>query len=200
MVSLFAKVQNEILRTAWTKLLAAELGLSEAAILEETRKSDARPKLAHAAVPGPLELPAAEKLLLGLMLEEGDFYEKARQHLVADDFQNAKLREIARRVLESGSGFVSAAQLVNVFKEDSEAGRAISLACAEVSSAVDKTRTFEDCLRWVKRSRIKREREGLQVEILAAQKAGDKNRISRLLYDLHQLNKGIKEIYEKEKS
>ncbi|MBI3315776.1 MAG: DNA primase [Candidatus Omnitrophica bacterium] len=201
MVGLFAKVQNEILRAAWTQALSEELGLSEEALLAEIRRSDAKPQsAARPAENAPkTELPAAEKLLLGLMLEEDFFLEKARLSLVADDFQHVKLREIARRILENEGGFVSAAQFINVFSEDAEAARVISMACAEIAAAVDKPKTFDDCLRWVKRSQSAREREGLQVQILAAQQAGDKNRISRLLYDLHQLNKGMKEIYEKEK-
>ena len=73
----------------------------------------------------------------------------------------------------------------------------ISLAVAEAESVSDKRKAFEDCLLWVKRVRLEAERDGLKSQITAAQDSGDKNRIGRLLLDLHELNKGMKKINEK---
>ena len=73
---------------------------------------------------------------------------------------------------------------------------AISLSPA-LSNVVDKQKTFEDCVLWMKRSRIITERENLKSQIVTAEREGDKNRISKLLYDFNELNKGMKKINEK---
>ncbi len=199
MVLLFSKVQNEILRSAWLKELARELTLSEEALLAEMGKNESRPRSARgeARPPADSEIQTVEKLLIGLMLDDPDYVSQARDEISADDFQHHRARDIAKRLLAKEAGPVAAAQLINFYKDDPEGVRIISLACAETEKILDKQRTFTDCVVWVKRLRIKAEREGLSAEILVAQRQGDKNRINKLLYDFNELNKGMKKINEK---
>ncbi len=201
MVLLLSKVQNEILRSIWIKELARELLLSEEALLAEMRKGEAKAKGFRAgAWPQPSvlsEVRAVEKLLIGLMLDDPSFIAMAKEEIGVNDFQNHTARGIARRLLEQEGKFSPAGQLINFYKDDAESVRIISLACTETETVLDKARTFSDCVAWLKRSRIKSEREGIRHEIQAAQREGDKNRIHQLLYDLNELNKGMKEIDEK---
>ncbi|HTL69673.1 MAG TPA: DNA primase [Candidatus Eisenbacteria bacterium] len=201
MVALFAKVPNEILRSAWTKELAKELSLSEEALFAEMRKGadrGARPAAPKEA-PAPKDVPPVEKMLLALLLDSPDFADGARQELSPEDFRHPAARRLAKGLLESRE-FTPAAALINVYKDDAEAVEVITLALAEadkIEGPADKRRSFADCLLRVKRSRLGVEREGLRSRILEAEREGDKNRIRQLMGDLEELNKRDKQINEK---
>ncbi|MGH7198783.1 MAG: DNA primase [Candidatus Omnitrophota bacterium] len=200
MVDLLSRVRNEILKAAWLKELARGLDLSEEALLAELRRSGAKARPAPDAQPSSRlqdELRAVEKMLIGLMLDEPQFIARGREILRADDFQHHKARHIARRLLEAEHATLAARELINFYKEDPEAVRIIALACAELESILDKDKTFEDCLQWMRRSRLSIERDSLRSQLAAAQSAGDKNRIHQLLYDFNELNKGMRKINEK---
>ncbi len=202
LVTLFSKVQNEILRSAWLRELAKELALSEEALVAEMRKAESRirnPKAIEAPLVGlSNEMRSVEKLLIGLMLDDTHFILEAKAQIRAEDFQNPTARNIVKRLLQSEIAVpLPPVQLINFYKDDPESVRIISLSCAETETVVDKEKTFSDCLSWVKRFRVKHELEGLRSELETAQNKGDKNRIHQILYDLDGLNKGIRKINEK---
>jgi DNA primase len=199
MIQLFGRVKNEIARSAWIAELASQLGLSETALFTEMRKGIKE----KAPVEDPArrltrdEMRVAEKLLIGLMLENPEFVLKAKEQIHADDFHHHKARGIAKRILETDGASAGPGQLINVYRDDPESIEIISMACAEMETILDKDKTFSDCLVWVLRSRIHHERQGLASQILAAQRQGDKNRIQQLLVDFNELNKGMKKTHEK---
>ena len=168
--------------------------------MTELRKSGAKARPATGAQPSarPLdEIRTAERMLIGLMLDEPAFIARGREILRVDDFQHHKARHIAGRLLDAAYAALAASELINFYKEDPEAVRIISLACAEMESVLDKEKTFEDCLQWMRRSRLSNERESLRSQLSVAQSGGDKNRIRQLLYDFNELNKGMRKINEK---
>ena len=199
MVSLFSKVQNEILRSAWIKELAQTLRLSEESLQAEMRKGEGRVRSFKEERPAEskTEFQPVEKLLIGLLVDDPELVPQAKAHISEADFQSHQTRSLARRLFETPGAAVNAAQWINVYKDDPDFVRLISLACAEMDAVLDKKKTFEDCISWIKRSRIKTERENLKGQILAAEREGDKNRISQLMADFTELNKGIKKINEK---
>lgn len=199
MVSLFSKVRNEILRSAWTKELARQLALSEEALVTEMQKSASKqkPLRVESGLAVSSSVSMIEKMLLGLMLENENFLSKAKEEIGIEDFQHPKTREIVKRVFESEARELEPAKLVNFYEADPESTHIISLACAEAETLTDKPRAFSDCVAQMKLSRIRGEREELKSHIAAAQRDGDKNRLTKLLYDFNQLNKGMKQLHEK---
>jgi DNA primase len=200
MVDLLSRVRNEILKAAWLKELARGLDLSEEALFAELRKSGVKAKREAGTEPAPraaADIRSVEKILIGLMLDEPGFIAKGRKLLRAEDFQHHKARHIAGRLLGAEYAALAASELINFYKEDAEAVQIISLACAEMESVLDKEKTFEDCLQWMRRSRLSHERESLRSQLAAAQRAGDKPRLHQLLYDFNELNKGMRKINEK---
>ncbi len=197
MVSLFSKVQNEILRALWVKELARELSLSEEALISEIGKAQGKTREAvrPAEPKRETEIGSAEKFLIGLMLDGPDFLARAREEVRVDDFQNPKARAVAKKILEETKVF-SAAQWMNGFGGETELLPVVSSACAEAEMLLDKEKAFRDCVLWFKRARIKNERDGLKSQILAAQEQGDARQVHKLLYDFNELNKGMKKIYE----
>ncbi|MBI4432153.1 MAG: DNA primase [Candidatus Omnitrophica bacterium] len=206
MVALFAKVKNEIQKAAWLKELARELALSEEALLAELKKAGAlRARMIHtpsvtAEAAQRDVFPSAEKLLVGLLLESADFVARARQEIRPEDFRHPAARRIVETLLKeapAGAERLSAKTAVNYYRDDPQCAQVISLAAAEAETLVDKEKTFEDCLMWLVRSRIQARREGLRSEIVRAEQEGDRNRISELLSELSELNKGMKSTHEK---
>ncbi len=200
MVTLFSKVQNEILRSAWTKELAQTLRLSEESLQAEMRKGEGRVRGFREDRPvmeSKAEFQTVEKLLIGLLVDDPELVSQAKEHISEADFQSHQTRSLARRLFETPEAAGNAAQWINVYKDDADFVRLISLACAEMDTVLDKKKTFEDCISWIKRSRIKGERENLKIQIIAAEREGDKNRVSQLMVDFTELNKGMKKINEK---
>lgn len=199
MVGLLSKVQNEILKSAWTKELAGNLGLSEEALKTQMRKNESVSRIfrEEPLVAAREEFKIAEKLLIGLLVDDPEFILQAKKEIRVADFQNHRIRGLAERLFEESGSSISAAQWINIYKDDPESVHMISLACAEVDAVVDKKKTFEDCLLWMKRLRMSTERENMQAQIVVAEREGNKNRLSKLLVDFNELNKGIRKINEK---
>ena len=132
--------------------------------------------------------------MLGLLLERREFVHQARASLTPEDFQNPATRKALERLFETGAAeeSVSAAHLINFYNGNPELARVLSLAAAEADSTPEKERAFGDCLLWMKRSRLKGQRERIHSQLLEAQHEGNKNRIQQLLRDFSELNKGIK--------
>lgn len=215
MVELFAKARNEILKAAWLKELSQELKLSEAALRTELERAvTARParateRAAEPATPaagadGVAEthkgLPRyAERILLSLMLEKDLFVNESRRQLMLTDFYHPTVRKLVQILWEADERGVheNARQLVTRLKDDPESVKLLSLSTAESEMIIDKERSFSDCVKKLKSLRLDGEHLGLRQELAAAQKEGDQNRVSRILYDMNELNKRMKEIHEK---
>ncbi len=200
MLSLLSKAQNEILKSLWIADLSRELGLPESSLAAELSKTPGagkwRTETAKAAAPARTEeVRPAEKMLLGLMLERQEFLQAAKNELQPEDFINPSAREIVRGLFGDTEETVSASALINRYAADPESVRVIALSSAETEAVPDKKKAFEDCLAWFRRARMAGEREHLRSQLEAAQKDGDKNRISTLLSAFDELNKsnrGIK--------
>lgn len=203
-VVLFSKVQNEILRALWIKELSRELGLSEEALNQELRKTEHKrldQKIFAEEKISPKKettIGRAERLLIGLLLDNQDFLLKAREEISVDDFEHPKIRRVLEKMLEgTGPESLTAARLVNFYNDDPEIGQVIAEASAESETLIDKEKAFFDCVLRIKEFHIKRRRETLRAELLTAERNKDMGRIQVLLSDLNELNRGIKKINEK---
>lgn len=198
MVTLFTKVKNEILKAAWAKELAAELGISEEALILEMKKSRDihRPMRLEVPVSAPrTEVSLMEKVFLGLLLENPALTAGATQDVRMEDFPHPVVKRIVSKIFETPG--VSASQLVNLFNADVEAVQVISMASAGVDATTDKKKAFLDCLEHLRLLRLHSRKENLQTEIAAAERSGDRNISRKLLMDLNELNKKEKHINEK---
>ncbi len=204
MVTLFSKVGNHILKSAWLKELSLQLSIPEEALAAEMKKSSAaafrdfkveeEPEAASAGA--AKDAPILERQILGLMLDGAEFLTVAREELRTEDFESHAVRRIVLRIL-GGANTQTVAELMNEFKDDPEVVEVLSLACAETESMTDKKKCFSDCLSRIKRQRILVRRHGVEKELAAAQRVGDRSRIHQLMADFNELNKGIKSIHEK---
>lgn len=197
MVTLFAKVKNEILKAAWTKELGQQLGLSEDALIAQMRKgksavdaknaarfeTNAEPRLAQQARP-------AERLLVGLCLHESEFAERVKTELVAEDFENTCARSAIERIFQSAAGTpISPAHLISDHASEPAMGSFISMAWEEAENTENRQKAFADCLLQMRRYRLKNRREWLLHHIEDAQASGNQGQIHQFMTDLNHLNK-----------
>ncbi len=199
LVSLFSRVKNEILVSAWIKELSKELQLSEAAVTSEiykTKQAEEKRQASEGQASRIAQTPMrpAEKILLGLFLESQDYWDRAKQWLAIDDFEDVTVKKILAQLdrLHESREQISVSHLVSLFKEDAECVRVIAWASAEADRVPEKEKAFEDCLTWMKHSRIKSRREWLRTQIEHAHKSGDQSQIQRLMQDFNELNKGMR--------
>lgn len=202
MVTLFTKVRNEILRAEWVKQLAKELSLSEDALLTEIQRGSSRSRSAAPAESAakdaaPKTESQAEKLVIGLLLDDPARIAEAKEQVRRSDFSSPAAWDILTALFSENAAELSASHFMNRTAADPEASRILSAACAEVDRLDDKQRAFQDCLSWFKRSRITHEREALKERLVQAEGAGDKERARQVLVEMNELNKGMKQIHEK---
>lgn len=201
MVDLFSKLENEILKSAWIKELSLRLSIPEDALVAEAKKAPGalksfKEKGAELSGARPAcETPIIERQVLGLVLESEEFLREARQAVAIEDFESAAIKKIFERVF--GSPKPQAAELMNTFKEEPDVVRALALACAEAEAMADKRKCFFDCLAGLRRRRMLLQRQGIERELAAAQRTGDRSRIQQLMADFNELNKGMKKTHEK---
>ncbi|MCG3176305.1 MAG: DNA primase [Candidatus Omnitrophica bacterium] len=213
MVGLFAKAKSEILKAAWVKELSQELKLSEQALLTELGRSTAartaRTAEKSAAADGPAEarsaepakgLPRqAERLLLSLLLEDDRYVAESRRELRLTDFYHPVARRLVQILWEADERGArqEARGLVTKLQDDPECVKLLTLTTAESETIIDRDRSFTDCVKRLKALRLDGEHRSLRQELAEAQKLGDQNRVNRILYDMNELNKRMKEIHEK---
>ncbi len=220
LVTLFSRVQNEILRSAWTKALAKELSLSEEALVVEMKKSASQPRGARQVLARSVEsfsmgvttkdihggsenqhpVTPAERLVLGLAMENDSFSQRVREELRETDFQNPAAQKMARRIFELKTDetvALSAKELMIFFCEEAEIVSLISKVSADVEILADKEKVLSDCLVQMKRQRIRAERGEILSHIAVAERAGDQGKVNEFMSHLHELNKKEKKINEK---
>lgn len=202
LVSLFSKVQNEIQKSAWIRELAEELSISEQALTLEMQKSRNTGRTETAQKPSPrkissTEIAPLEKLLLGLALDSEEFAVVLRNEVDLSDFENQVSKRIMSQFLETAPSRSLAGELMNFFREDTEAVELISKVSADVEVLADKRKVFSDCVVQMRRQRIRHEREELMSQMTMADRAGDMNRVNEFMMQLNELNKKEKKINEK---
>ncbi len=214
LVSLFSRVQNEIQRSAWTKELALQLSLSEEALVAEMKKSKSvlvraskAAEILNATEAGaPIRresqqaVSTAERMILGLALENEQYVMRMTEELRESDFTSPLSRKIAARIFEAIAGQRKPEPLSDLmlfFRQEPEVVNLISQVSADVEILVDKEKVLSDCLFQLKRQRIRVEREGLLLQIATAERIGDQIKINEFIGHLHELNKREKKINDK---
>ncbi len=202
LVTLLAKVPNEILRAAWIQELAREIGLSEQALAAQMKKNAPTPRPARLApelkvtqVEG--SAPATERLALGILMLKPDWIARTRERLGVNDFESETARKVARAVFDGETGPGSISRLLSLFQEDAEAVQLIASAGALAESAADPERVLADCVARLQKRRLHGEREKLLAGLLSAEREGDSKRINEFMSHMNELNKKEKEIHEK---
>lgn len=199
MLPTIARVTNAVLKFEYIRRLADRLQVREEALLSELKKvkqdytyEPSEESVASAAGPSAT---SAEKIVIGLMLDDAEFIPEVRKRLKAEDFTDETARRIAAEIFKAhASGKVfSAAQLINHL-EDAGLSRVISEAVSLTDIMADKEKNLKDCMKNIKEHNNKNKLTELRNLINVAQMMGDGKKVDQLLMELNNFLRSSKEL------
>lgn len=197
MLPTIRRVQNAIRRSAYVKRLAeafskGEKSLGEEWILAELKKvkKDFGYYTAGPVQKSRIVSPAAEEMLLKILLEDEAAVSEIRKHLALEDFQDLRIREAMRIVyhLHIQGEPVSAGKLITHL-EIEEARQLISRACADNYKLIDRAKCLSDCIGRIKKDSLKNRLNKLQRQIKLIQGWGYKDKLTELISQYNHLVK-----------
>jgi DNA primase len=168
-----ARVDDGILREAYRKKLAERLDVPQEFVIEALRKKG-RPRTAAPAGRGAAaQLPAGEREIARLMLDDPQILAAAAEALTAEEFRDPALRRIAECAfaLHRDRRSAGRAQILAALADDPAAALLGRLA-AEEEAPGDRLRVAQDCIRFLKRRALKEEIGRITREIARREKAG----------------------------
>jgi len=197
MMVTISKVKNDVLRSAYIKRLAESLSLDENSLRTEL----AKPKKDYSgayngneqavltkAAPGDLSI--ADKTVIGLMVEDNTLIPIVKEKLSHTEFGNALAQEIAGSIfkLHEEQKPINYVSLINCLSING-VDNLLSEIAAMQENFTDKKRNLEDCIRWIKKSNIKKSLNEIRNRIKKAQEAGEHDKVTDLVVRYNQLMK-----------
>jgi DNA primase len=194
MLPTIAKVTDAVLKSEYVKRLGEGLQVSEGALLSELKKvkpdREYEPSEELSSSAGRSQAAMAEKIIIGLMLDDPEMIAKVKETLGAGDFADEGTRKIAEEIFSSygdGKSF-KPAQLINKLAE-SDLTMLIAEATSLTDDIKDKPKNLADCIRWMRCNSAKSRLSELQNLIKAAQMMGDEKRVTQLVTEYSGLVK-----------
>lgn len=197
MLVTIAKIENAVSRSEYIKRLSQNLDVDPEALWLEIKKvkpGRQQPPDVNFGQPAPAKAPlclhVAEKMLLGLALDDSAFINQIRGHLKENaveglsDF-NALLGAVCD--FWNKHKTVNIAKLMNSVKDESYS-RAMLDAYATVQNIPDKDKCLKDCIKSIKQSQVRERMNALQAEIKTAQDSKkDDGHLEKLLSEYSSL-------------
>jgi DNA primase len=200
MLATIVRVKDEVVKSEYLRQLAADLNVAEDALRRQMSKirqvqahADHSAQARESAHPKDQAVAhPTERLLVKLLLEQQDFVHWVREHLTPNDLGDARLSRILSELFaaaENGKE-IEVSALLNSF-EDAEAEKLVceSVFMPQDIPAQEKERLVYDCVERLKSQKEKNLRHRLQLDIQAAQEAGDEAAVQELIEKLHGLIK-----------
>ena len=194
MLSTLIHIKDAVVRQEYVRKLSEEIRVSEEILLKKARniKVAAPERRAYESRKTPADVRPAEKMLIGLMLEEPAFISRAREALKKEDFLNPGMRK-ALEILykkEAAGDAISPGGLMCYLEDD--VNRIISETLSHITEMKDREKAFGDCLKTIEGNNLKRRGNELEEEIKLAWARGDKPEVNRLLVEHNRLIKNTR--------
>lgn len=193
MLPLIRKVKDAVLAAEYMRLLGQDLGIAEEHLYAEFKKLKAQPGHALAARPAarPAQINATEKLLIQLLLSEGELIGRIRDQLCAEDFQDGWACRLVELMLDSAQQGLPLEpnSLVNRAGSEEMLELVSEASFLPQSTLAEKEHIAFDCIRRLKETKIARRRKWLHEEIKKAQASGNEGRTHELFREFHALIK-----------
>ena len=199
MLPTIARVNNAVLKFEYIKRLAERLNVKEEALLAELKKvrpdytyePSAEAAAATDACPGS----KADKILIGLMLDDAELIAEVQKHLKTEDFADEKIRMVVCEIFKAytaGKPF-SVAGLINCLESD-DLRRIVTDASSLTEIITDRQKNLLDCAKNIKEQNNKNKLTELRNLINVAQAMGDGKKVEQLLTELNNLLRSSKEL------
>ena len=195
MLPTISRIENAVLRSSLVKKLAEKLSVDEESVRAELKK--VKPNYTMrvytvSAVEAKKDQISAEKMILALMLESGNFIQEVREKLSADEFKDSSIRDIVKVVLDlSKDGkSITPVKLISHL-ENNEAAAILIPEAVNLSETLsnNKEKVLSDCIAKIKKDNMKDRLERLQEAIKSAHSSRDDSLVTRLVTEYTELLK-----------
>jgi len=190
MLPTIKRVENSVLRSDYISRLSKALFITEDALNEELSKI----KLDYSS-PGEvkkikknLNIPPAERMIAGLMIEDPDIAQRVREQLRCEDFTSQEIRDIVALIYQmlDENKIPNASRILHNLNDD-HLNHIVCEALSETENFVDRGKGLEDCIRRVKKDNMVCKRERLTGLIKQAEQQGDDAMMMGLIKKLDML-------------
>ena len=186
------RVPNAVQRSEYVRVLAEVLKVSEEALwleisrLRPARNTPWRPTVLTAS---PAQSAPAERLLLGLVLEDPRYLAHVQATLSLEALQELPVRQALTTLAASADMGEEAVQRAVQQLKHGATSSIVAQALTLSEPIEERALAVDDCLRRIRDDARKRRLAELQAQIRAAEVLGDDRRVSSLLGEANQLVK-----------
>lgn len=197
MLPLIYRIKNTIMQSGYLKRLAEILSVSESDLKKELAK--VKPDYSHNFRPSKKEkettkADTAEKILAGLMLEDSAFIPAIKEGLTCDDFKDLPIKQVVQKLFQfyDTNRSTAPSKLIDCFKDDEILCACVSELSATCENLVDKEKSLQDCIQWIRQKSLKLKLNDLCEEIKVAQHKGDDTGVVDLVTKYNEMLKSAK--------
>ena len=192
------RVRNAVARASYIKNLAEALNVSETAIVSEIRKiktiSEVNRNETPVAVAGIKKISyLAEKMLLSILFDDSDLIIEAKKKIQCDEFCDKSVGNIVKHLYKTNGGIAPAGLMNRI--DDPQINAFLSKLLVTDFGVDDKQKSFDDCIKKIKKDAINLKIKALQEKITVATKT-DESLLLDLYQEFYSLKKELN-LYEK---
>ncbi|MBU4306176.1 MAG: DNA primase [Candidatus Omnitrophica bacterium] len=192
MLKTIVRIKNAVLRATYLRKLSGRLGVSEEALRTELKKINTPShSSSQAAITGALRphkvRSAAERMLLALIWEDTSLLKELKSQMHLAEFSDPIIRRIAQHLYETEDEAITPAVILQRLNDQEVNCFMSNLLLAETGTG-NRKKSFNDCVRKIKKDGIQSRLAALQQEINILHNH-DSKRLEELLHDYHYLKK-----------
>lgn len=195
MLATISMVRNAVLKTNLIKRLSERVLEDEEALLAELKRIKSTPmhQLENIQKRGIFtNVRQAERIILGIVLEDRGALSQLKGNLVIDDFQEPNVKRIMAFLFEMDERLDSDVSTILSKFEEAKIRELICEVLIEVDRLSDKRKNLLDCIKWIKQDSLKRALKEIQDKIRLAQEIKDEDLVLELVNKYNSLVKGKK--------
>ncbi|MFH0732270.1 MAG: DNA primase [Candidatus Omnitrophota bacterium] len=192
MLPTIKRVDNEVLRSEYVRRLSEQLSINEQAIIAELGKVKldySKPVTLKADFNATQEARQAEKIIAALLMEDAEIARRIKDEFDIDMFKNPRIKKIIHEsfALIDDNKHPTPARLIHNIS-DEEISQFICQLLVEVENIIDREKTLEDCIKWLKADNLRLRKEQLTVLIKEAERSGDESHVMVLVKEFNGLS------------
>ena len=187
MLPTIARISNAILKSNLVKKLADRLAVDEESIKTELKK--VKPDyteeryLENSASEAKRDSKSAERMVLALLLDGGNFISEVKERLSLEEFKDSSVRDVVKAAFDlyEDKKNINPARLISYLENSSDSATLISEAAGLSEIVIDKERTLRDCIARIKADNVKDQLAMLQQAIKTAYDSNDEEKVRELV-------------------
>jgi len=188
LTGILARIKNSVERSHYVKKAASELGVEEAALVEELNKELRKTAVFKAPDRQAFSPPnRIEESLLHVMLHYPEVADEVRAALSADDFSDTRLRPVAAKIfgLLDGDGPLSVHVLLAALGDEADKATVRSLTLKDVGDNIDGF--AKGAIRHIAEAKKARRRAEVQARMKQAEENKDPELLNKLQKEYKEL-------------